>query len=149
LLDSAGLGVVVSILGIAESIIAVCIALTFIHFKYFKSAVLDRVLLELNVITKNLGGDSVVKAAKFAGLVGGASSVAPMVAAFFCQAYISIGTILIYAIGMYATLLAIFTLICKVIIVAKICRELYKRINSQLQVLKSLEFSMCDLVMNI
>ena len=124
----------VSILVIAESIIAVCIALSFIHFKYFKSAVFDRILLELNVITKNLGGDSVVKAAKFAGLVGGASAVAPIVIVIFCQAYVHIETIIISAIGIYATLLAIFAQICKVILVAKTCRELFKRINLQLKV---------------
>jgi hypothetical protein len=133
-LDSPNLSVVFSILAIAESIIAVCISLSFIHFKYFKSAVLDRILLELNLITKYLGGDSVVTTATFSGLVGGASAVALIVLVIFLQAYVRVESILNSAIGIYATLLAIFTQICKVILVAKVCRELYKRINSQLKV---------------
>jgi hypothetical protein len=133
-LDSLDSGVVVSILAIAESIIAVCIALTFIHFKYFKSVVLDQILLELNLITEYLGGDSVVEAAAFSGIVGGASAVAPIVIVTFFQAYVNVDTIIISAIGIYATLLTIFAQICKVILVAKICRELFKRINSQLKV---------------
>ena len=125
---------VFSILAIAESIIAVCIALSFIHFKYFKSAVLERILVELNLITKYLGGDSVVKAATFSGLVGCASSVAPIVFVIFLQGFLHVETLIDSAIGIYATLLMIFTQICKVILVAKICLELYKRINSQIKV---------------
>jgi hypothetical protein len=134
MLNSPDSSVVFSILAIAESIIAVCIALSFIHFKYFKSAVLDRILLELNLINKYLGGDSVVKAAKFSGLVGGAFAVAPIVFVIFLQAYLHVETVLMSAIGIFATILVIFTQIFKVILVAKICQELYKRLNSQLKV---------------
>jgi hypothetical protein len=134
LLDSQSTGVVVSILSIAQSVLAVCIALSFIHFKYFKSAVLEEILLELNLITKNLGGDDVVKAATFSGIFVGATALAPIVIGILCQAYVHIETILMDAFGSYVTLLAIFTQICKVILVAKICSELYKIMNSKLKV---------------
>jgi hypothetical protein len=121
-------------MSMAQSVIAVCIALSFIHFKYYKSVVFEQMLLELNLITENLGGDSVVKAATFSGLIGGALALAPIVIAILCQAYVHIETILMDVFGMHVTLLAIFTKICIVIQVAKICSELYQIINCKLKV---------------
>jgi mannose/fructose/N-acetylgalactosamine-specific phosphotransferase system component IID len=135
MLDSLSSGVVVSILSMAQSVNAVCIALSFIHFKYSKSATFEQILLELNLITDNLGGDSVIKAAKISSLIGGASALSPIVIGILCQAYVHIETILMDAFGMYATLLMIFTQICKVILVANICSELYQIINSKLKVI--------------
>lgn len=134
-MDEPGLGIVLSVLSIVESIIAVCIALSFIHFKYFKSAAMEKIMLELNLITENFAdGDAVVKAARFSGLVGGASSVAPIIVVLVSQAYVNPETIMMHTIGIYATLIAIFTQISKVILVAKICSELYKRINQKIKV---------------
>jgi hypothetical protein len=135
MLDSLSSGVVVSILSIAQSVIAVCIALSFIHFKYSKSVTFKQILLELNLITETMGEDYVIKAATISSLIGGASALAPIVIAILCQAYVHIETILMDAFGMYATLLMIFTQICKVVLVAKICSELYKIINSKLKVI--------------
>ena len=134
MLDTLSSGVVVTIMSMAQSVIAVCIALSFIHFKYSKSATFEQILQELNQMTDILGGDSVIKAATFSGLIGGASALAPILIGILCQAYVHIETILMDTFGMYATLLAIFIQICKVILVAKMCSELYKIINSKLKV---------------
>lgn len=133
--------VVVSILAIAESFIAVLIALTFIHFKYFKSAVLYEILLELNLLAERLEADSVVETAKFSGFFGVALVAVPVV--FFVissQGYISLPTFLLAAFGTYATLLAISTQICRVLLIATICKELFQKINFQLKV--------CDIMMS-
>lgn len=135
LLKSPDEKVVISILAIAESFIAVLIALTFIHFKYFKSAVLDEILLKLNLLAERLEADSVVEKAKFSGFFGVALVTVPLV--FFVissQAYVSLSTILLAAIGTYATLLAISSLICRVLLIATICKELFQKINFQLEV---------------